>query len=79
MAVLHTKYERSTSNSPNITDRSIRSYIEQHLMEHYDEVITSDDRFPIFYNLSSLRTGLFSWYPFKPDAHILEIGAGFGA
>lgn len=65
--------------SPGDMDRIICSYIEKYQMEYYDELTGDDDRFPVFYNLSVLRTGLLNWYNFRADASLLEIGAGFGA
>lgn len=35
--------------------------------------------FPIVYHFSKVRENILSWYPFKKDASILEIGAGCGA
>lgn len=59
--------------------------IEQELLEivknnsDYEEVLKDDNRWPIHYHLSPRRENIFSWYPFKEDAEILEIGSGCGA
>lgn len=39
----------------------------------------TDNRWPVVYHFSHLRHNILNWYPFKPDAKILEIGAGCGA
>jgi len=43
------------------------------------EVINSDDRWPLLYHLSDIRRNLLEWYDFKKSGNILEIGAGCGA
>ena len=43
----------------------------------YDPFIADADRNALL-ALSSLRQGLLCWFPFKEDARILEIGAGYG-
>jgi len=45
----------------------------------YDDIVFNDNRWPILYHLSSIRHNIISWYPFKKDCSILEIGAGCGA
>lgn len=60
------------------TDRAILEYMDSARKDYYDQEISQDSRFSVWYQLSVLRTGLFSWYEFKKDAKLLEIGAGFG-
>lgn len=45
----------------------------------FDRVIAKDRRWPILYHLSHLRENIVNWYPFSPDAEVLEVGAGCGA
>lgn len=78
MATLHTN-DSLPPRQPSEADRAILEYINSAGKDYYDEEIADDPRFPIWYQLSSLRTGLFSWYPFRAHAQVLEIGAGFGA
>ena len=78
MATLHTNNQLS-SRQPSETDRAILAYMEAASKDYYDEEIAGDPRFAVWYQLSSLRTGLLSWYPFRSHAAVLEIGAGFGA
>lgn len=60
-------------------DQDIRNYIGQYKREEYDQAIANDDRWEVFFHLSDLRQSLLSWYEFKPNAAVLEIGGGFGA
>lgn len=60
-------------------NRQVIRYIEQYPAEYYDDFLTDESDFQVWYQLSELRTGLFSWYPFEREAQVLEIGAGFGA
>ncbi len=60
-------------------DQIIFEYLDTRVKDYYDEEIADEPRFQVWYQLSSLRTGLLSWYPFREDAELLEIGAGFGA
>lgn len=79
MAVLHKEYFDGKSLSPSAIDQTILDYMETSCKEYYDEEISDDGRFQVWMQLSSLRTGLFSWYDFRKNAEVLEIGAGFGA
>lgn len=45
----------------------------------FQEVIATDNRWPILYHLSHLRENILNWYDFKKDSSLLEIGAGCGA
>ena len=74
------KQENAPSARPlSQTDRAVLEYMDLVKKDYYDEEISEDSRFPVWYQLSSLRTGLLSWYEFKQEARVLEIGAGFGA
>ncbi len=44
-----------------------------------DEVLKSDDRWPILYHFSPNRHNLLDWYPFGSNDDVLEIGSGCGA
>lgn len=60
-------------------DKKIWSYIENKSEDIYDEIICDDNDYYTFCQLSELRKGILSWYPFKNAAKVLEVGAGFGA
>lgn len=42
-------------------------------------VLKKNDSWPLLYHLSDVRENVLEWYDFKPDANLLEIGAGCGA
>ncbi|OWT33807.1 hypothetical protein BGI41_00385 [Methanobrevibacter sp. 87.7] len=44
----------------------------------FSEIIKDNNYYPYHYVLSYLRENLFSWYPFKEDASLLEVGSGYG-
>ena len=79
MAILHRNKQASTVRPPSVLDRAVLEYMHSTKKEYYDEEISKDSRFEVWYQLSVIRTGLLSWYEFKKEAKILEIGAGFGA
>lgn len=79
MAVLHVSEEQLNTQQRTQMDQIIFNYLDVQVKDYYDEEISEEYRFQVWYQLSSLRTGLLSWYPFRKDAKLLEIGAGFGA
>ena len=79
MATLHIDKKHANTQSNTENDRIIYSYLESEAKDYYDDFIADDPNFQVWYQLSSLRTGLLSWYPFQETAEVLEIGAGFGA
>ncbi len=79
MAILHRNKQASTVRPPSVLERAVLEYMHSTKKEYYDEEISKDSRFEVWYQLSVIRTGLLSWYEFKKEAKILEIGAGFGA
>jgi SAM-dependent methyltransferase len=60
----------------DIEDEILKIYEEQ---QDVTAVLAKDNRWPILYHLSPLRRNLLDWYPFQPDANLLEVGAGCGA
>lgn len=79
MAALHIDKNQANTQQSTENDRIIYGYLESEAKDYYDDSIADDPNFQVWYQLSSLRTGLLSWYPFKKKAKVLEIGAGFGA
>lgn len=43
------------------------------------DILSGDPSWPILYHLSPQREALLTWYPFKKNSSLLEIGAGCGA
>lgn len=68
--------------SDNYSDGDIENDIIEYLKKHHDDaesVFENDTRWAVFYHLSTIRKNILSWYDFKKDSDVLEIGAGFGA
>jgi 2-polyprenyl-3-methyl-5-hydroxy-6-metoxy-1,4-benzoquinol methylase len=63
------------------SDGDIENDILDHMVRRTDssEVISKDPRWPIIYHLWPKRENLLDWYDFRPDASLLEVGAGCGA
>lgn len=59
--------------------KNIEQYIEEYTESQYDELLSTNSDFDIFYHLSEGRKGILSWYDFDADASVLEIGGGYGA
>ncbi len=79
MATLHKNPNDPAPERCTDTDRLISGYLERAVRDYYDAEIADDPHFQVWYQLSSLRTGLLSWYSFRKEAAVLEIGAGYGA
>ena len=47
--------------------------------ESYEDLPADQVEFPMIYHFSKIRHNILNWYSFKPDATVLEIGAGCGA
>lgn len=45
----------------------------------YEEAISNNYSWPVFYHLTRIRQNLLNWYPFKEQSDVLEIGCGMGA
>lgn len=60
-------------------EKDICKYITQNGQDDYDHLISTDNRWKVFYNLTRMRKSILNWYDFKKDAVLLEIGGGFGA
>lgn len=81
MVILNTEYEQQKPQ-PSIQfdlDQKITKYIDENPDGNFEEVLKQDDSWQVYFQLSELRWGLYSWYNFGKDAALLEIGAGFGA
>lgn len=80
MAVLDDRFLKKRENGAEITDveNDILKYLQSN-SDCYDEMIRNDNRWEVFFHLTSLRTSLLSWYEFNPESTVLEIGGGFGA
>lgn len=79
MSRLHPEFSRQKNNLPSELDLDIAKYLEESQGRCMDGIIAKESRFSVWNLLSDLRTGLISWYDFKENADVLEVGAGFGA
>ena len=77
MATLNTEFYQVCEDSL-YSDGSIEDEILDRVKQN-DDTLQMDTRWPIFYHFSLLRQNILNWYPFHPDAPLLEIGAGCGA
>lgn len=59
-------------------ESEIIDYIKKYNKEEYPKIIEKDDRLEVILSLSDIRENIISWYPFKENSNILEIGADFG-
>ncbi len=47
--------------------------------DDFDTIIKEKNSWPVLYHLSGMRQNIVTWYPFKENANVLEVGAGCGA
>ncbi len=78
MARLHDKFVKISAPVSQV-EQDIDHYITLHPDGVYDEVLSADGRWEVFFHLSDMRQALFGWYDMPRDADVLEIGCGFGA
>lgn len=74
-----------TQNGKNIysdgdeTELEMLSIASKYPGDLSEDYISSDSRYTVNNTYSSVRHNILNWYSFKPNAEILEIGAGMGA
>ncbi len=61
------------------TDKIVHDYVWGSDNQRYEKVLQEEKRLQVHVALSELRKGLFSWYPFRDNSTILEIGGSYGA
>ncbi len=61
------------------SEQKIEQFISNHSCSYYDSYFDDNVDYQTFYQLSILRSGLYSWYEFKTDSTLLEIDGGYGA
>lgn len=78
MAKMNLKYY---TNMDQYSDGDIEDYMLEIAKEgkSLEDIPGESVSFPIVYHFSKIRENILSWYPFKKDASVLEIGAGCGA
>lgn len=76
MAAFNTDYYKGTDQ---YSDGDIEERILEIVRAGKSPDETGDRSFPVLYHLSPVRENILSWYPFRENANVLEIGAGPGA
>lgn len=62
----------------DIEDKMIQLIAESE-PEDYSKVVYDNFSWSTYYHLTHLRKNILNWYPFQPEARVLEIGCGLGA
>lgn len=78
MAKLHTSFIGPPTSVSKL-DQDLDRYISDSSNENYDELLKTEDTWPVFYNLTDLRAALLSWYDIAPNAEVMAMGAGIGS
>lgn len=60
-------------------EEELLEIVKNHGSEEFPRIIREKGEWPYLYHLSEQRTNIIDWYPMKPEARVLEIGAGCGA
>lgn len=71
-------YKGKYSYSDEDVENKIIEFIKKH-PNNYEESFNEDNSWPVIYHLSETRKNVISWYNFKKDSEVLELGAGMGA
>lgn len=69
---------QDTYSEGDVEDKIIR-LIAENPPEDYVDAIYANFDWSTYYHLTHVRQNILNWYPFRPDAEILEIGCGLGA
>lgn len=86
MAKIHYDFTQTTTYTTPLSGRNAKfaDYMEQYVSnakdsgKEMDDLLSNESDPLILQNLSELRSGIVSFYDFKKDASVLEIGASFG-
>ena len=71
----YNSYEEHITEIENVI---INEYINKYKNGEYEKIFETDNRLDVILALSELRQNIISWYPFKKQCHILEIGGNLG-
>lgn len=71
-------YKGTDEYSDGDIEDTILKFIKKY-PDDLEKAFLENFEWPIFYHLSSLRKNSISWYPFKSNCTILEVGGGMGA
>ena len=79
MKVNYDFYKGNDNYSDGEVEKDIIEYLNKYGEENYQEILKENSSWPVFYHITPIRKNIIDWYPFKPNAQVLEIGAGMGA
>ena len=65
--------------SDGAVEDHILDLVQSYPQEEYPQVIAREQDWAVMYHLSHERENILSWYPFAPEAKVLEVGSGCGA
>ncbi len=71
-------YKGTDEYSDGDIEDTILKFIKKY-PDNLEKAFLENEEWAIFYHLSSLRKNSISWYPFKSNCTILEVGGGMGA
>lgn len=71
-------YRGTDDYSDGDIEDTILKFIKKY-PDNLERAFLENSEWAIFYHLSSLRKNSISWYPFKSNCTILEVGGGMGA
>ncbi len=74
-----TWYKNEDLYSDGDIEDTLIKIISEHEPEDYSQAICDNYCWPTYYHLTHTRANIINWYPFNPDASVLEIGCGLGA
>ncbi len=70
-------YQNEGEEVSKIEEEIIQTYIKQK-EENEEDILKKDNRLEVVEALSEIRKNIINWYPFIPNATILEIGGNLG-
>lgn len=72
-------YQNDDLYSEGAIEDTIIKLIAENEPENYVKAIADNYCWSTFYHLTHIRKNIINWYPFSPEAEVLEIGCGMGA
>lgn len=63
----------------DIEEKLLRIFSSKKSKESVNDILSNNPNWAMYYHLSLARENILSWYNFRKEANLLEIGAGCGA
>jgi SAM-dependent methyltransferase len=73
------KEKQTYSDGDDVENQILDFFSKERDQKEQEDFVKNNPSWPIKYHLSPDRHNLLSWYKFKEDSSVLEIGAGCGA